>query len=235
VRRDSIGSGRDVCVAKAGSVELKILEPKCTTTSAPLALGLYVHGDGAGAHKSASAIKAMVAWADARCALAVSALAPNGCAWWLAPTHDCASATTTDVDKNAANTAALVEALEAVEAGWDVRADARYYYGSSGGSIFLTDQWLPLQGSERAGVFALMCGGQAPTRAFAWDATDASIRQRDPLFFTYGDQDFLVPDIEASVSDAKTRGFSVTEKIIPGAEHCAFDGHGEAVGIWTAN
>jgi hypothetical protein len=234
-RRDSIGSGRDVCVAKVGSVELKILEPKCTTTSTPFAVGLYVHGDGAGAHKSASAIKAMVGWADARCALAVSALAPNGCAWWLAPTHDCASAITTDVDKNAANTAALVEALEAIEGGWDVRSDGRYYYGSSGGSIFLTDQWLPLQGRERAGVFALMCGGQVPTRAFAWDTTDAAIRARDPLFFTYGDQDFLVPDIEASVSDAKTRGFAVTEKVIPGADHCAFDGHGEAVGIWTAN
>jgi hypothetical protein len=27
----------------------------------------------------------------------------------------------------------------------------------------------------------------------------------------------------------------VTEKVIPGAGHCEFDAHGEAVGIWSAN
>ena len=42
-------------------------------------------------------------------------------------------------------------------------------------------------------------------------------------------------DIQASVSAFKGKKFAVTEKVIAGAGHCAFDGHGEAVGIWTAN
>lgn len=231
VRRDALSGGRSICVARAGTVELEILEP--SGGAGPVGLGLYLHGDGAGAYKSESAVKAMVAWADAHHALAAAALAPNGCAWWQSPSHDC-SLESTDVDEKAENAAALDVALAAIERAWDVRDDARYYYGSSGGSIFLTDEWIPLEGGKRPGVFAIMCGGDASTRAYAWDAGDAARRGRDRLFFTYGDQDFLLQDIQASVKDFQRRGFGVTTKVIAGATHCAFDAHGEAVAIWTS-
>ena len=78
-------SGRSICSAKVGSVELRILEPMGGT--GPLRLGLYLHGDGAAAHKSGSVFKPMIAWADAEHGLGVSFLAPNGCAWWQTPTH----------------------------------------------------------------------------------------------------------------------------------------------------
>lgn len=231
--RTDDANGRSVCVAKVGSVELKIVEPR-GKEGTPLALGLYLHGDGAAAHKSASALKAMIAWADARHALAVSALAPNGCAWWQTPAHDCAGALRED-DIAAENSTALDAALDAIEKGWDVRADGRYYYGSSGGSIFLSDQWIPLHGAERGGVFALMCGGVAPTQKFAWDVADAATRGRSSLAFTYGDKDFLLADIEGAITAYKGRSFGVTTKIVPGAEHCAFDAHGEAVAVWEAH
>lgn len=231
--RTDDANGRSVCVAKVGSVELKIVEPQ-GKEGTPLALGLYLHGDGAAAHKSASALKAMFAWADARHALVVSALAPNGCAWWQTPSHDCASALRED-DIAAANSTALDAALDAIEEGWDVRADGRYYYGSSGGSIFLSDQWIPLHGGGRGGVFALMCGGVAPTQKFAWDVADAATRARSSLAFTYGDKDFLVPDIEGAIAAYKAKSFGIATKIVPGAEHCAFDAHGEAVAVWEAH
>src|SRR4029079_19633424 len=194
----------------AGSVEIEILEP--SGGAGPLGLGLYLHGDGAGAYTSGSALRAMTAWADAHHALAAAALAPNGCAWWQSPSHDC-SADSTDVDEDGENAAALAAALDAVEEGWAVRAAARFYYGSSGGSIFLTDEWIPLEGGRRPGVFALMCGGDASTRTYAGDPADAQLRARDRLFFTYGDQDFLLDDIRASVKDFRGRGFGVTEKV----------------------
>ena len=30
----------------------------------------------------------------------------------------------------------------------------------------------------------------------------------------------------------KGKGFDVTEKVIAGAAHCAFDAHGEAMAVW---
>lgn len=216
-------------MATVGSVELKIVEPASGT--GPLRAGLYLHGDGAGAHKSGSVLKAMLPWADAKHGLGVSALAPNGCAWWQTPTHDC-NATTNDPDTGAESSKALAAALTALFAAYDVRTDALDYYGSSGGSIFLTDQWLPLHAGEYPGVFALMCGGSTPGHAYAWDTNDAALRGKSPLFFTYGDQDFLVDDILDAMTSFKAKSFSVTEKVIPGATHCAFDAHAEAIGLW---
>lgn len=77
-----------------------------------------------------------------------------------------------------------------------------------------------------------MCGGEATTRAFAWDPA-----QRDPaepLRLTYGDQDFLKKDIEGAARALRDKGLDVNERVLPGAAHCAFDAHGEAVSVWSA-
>lgn len=222
-------SGRAICVATVGAVEIKILAPP--PKKAPVRLGLYVHGDGAGAHKSGSALGAMVAWSDAKPGLAVSVLAPNGCSWWQTPGHDCAT-NAEEPDTRADNAKALLAVVEALLHAYDVRLDGFDYYGSSGGSIFLTDQWLPLHGGTYPGIFALMCGGRAPGRDYTWDVGDASLVARSPLFFTYGDQDFLAEEIEEGMASFDAKRFAVTKKVLPGVAHCAFDAHGEAVGIW---
>jgi pimeloyl-ACP methyl ester carboxylesterase len=225
-------AGRSICTAKIGSVEVRILEPM--GGSGPMRLGLYLHGDGAAAHKSGSVFKPMIAWADAQHGLGVSFLAPNGCAWWQAPTHDCTSQQT-DPDLAGANAAALVTAIDAVMKAFDVRTDGMRYYGASGGSIFLTDEWLPLQAGTYPGVFAVMCGGDASARPYAWNASDAALRAKNPLWFTYGDKDFLLTDEQAAVAAFKGKGFAVTEKVLPNLGHCEFDAHGEAIGIWSQN
>lgn len=222
---------RTTCVTNVGSVQLKLFLP--VGGSGAMRLGLYLHGDGAAAHKSNSALKAMIAWADAQHAIAVSALAPNGCSWWLSPTYDCVSQGQRDLAGT--NVGALATAIEGLMRAYDVRTDGLRYYGSSGGSIFLTEAWLPLKGAIFPGVFALMCGGEASTRPYAWNTTDASLRAKSALWFTYGDQDALVPDIQASITDFRSKQFAVTERVIPGAGHCEFNAHAEALGIWTAN
>ncbi len=226
-----VGSGHTACVVNVGGVELAIVPP--LSGAGPVRIGIYLHGDGAGAHKSGSALKAMTPWIEARRGLGVSALAPNGCSWWQKPTHDCGSAAS-DPDATADNTRALAAALDAVEKAWDVRRDAVSYYGSSGGSIFLTSQWLPLQGGARPGVFALMCGGEVLAQKAAWDMGDPAARARSSLAFTYGDQDFLAADVRAAIAGWGKLGFAVTEKVIPGATHCAFDAHAEAMAVWQS-
>ena len=226
---ESLVSGRKVCVAKLGGVEVKIVEPAKGT--GPLRLAVYLHGDGAGAHKSGSALNTMVPWLDEKHGLGVSLLAPNGCAWWQKPSYDC-SGSGNEPDVGAENSKALLLAFQALYAKFDIRFDGVAYYGSSGGSIFLTDEWLPLHGAKYHGVFALMCGGRAPRQAFAWDTTDATLVAKMPLFFTYGDQDHLVPQIGESIGAFEGKKFSVTKKVIAGAQHCAFNSHAEAVAIW---
>jgi hypothetical protein len=228
-RQDDLGGGRKSCVVKLGSVEVKFVVGAGGT--GPLRLGLYLHGDGAAAHNSNSALKAMIGWADTHHGLGVSVLAPNGCSWWQSPTYPCTG--DTDPDDAAVNAQALVGALGAITKAYDIRGDGVRYYGSSGGSIFLTDEWIPLQGASYPGVFAIMCGGDPP-RTYAWDADDASLVARNRLWFTYGDQDSLVPNINASIAAFKNKSFQVTAKVIPNAGHCEFDAHAEAVGIWSA-
>lgn len=228
-RTEDVGSGHTACVVTVAGVELKVVPP--LAGAGPVRLGIYLHGDGAGAHKSGSALKAMVPWVEGKRGLGVSALAPNGCAWWQKPTHDCASATS-EPDSAADNTRALAAALDAVEKAYDVRLDSARYYGSSGGSIFLTTQWLPLQGGKRPGVFALMCGGEVGAQPPAWDMGDAAARARSPLAFTYGAEDFLASDIRRAIAGWGKLGFAVAEKVVPGAGHCAFDAHGEAMRVW---
>jgi len=215
---------------KIGTVEVRLVVG--AGGSGPLRLGLYLHGDGAAAHTSNSALKAMINWADSKHGLGVSVLAPNGCSWWQSPAYTCTGGSVPDDD--AANATALVAALEAITKAYDVRGDGVRYYGSSGGSIFLTEEWIPLQGAGYPGVFALMCGGVTP-RTYAWDTDNALLVVRNRLWFTYGDQDSLVPDINKSVAAFKSKSFVVTSKVIPNAGHCEFDSHGEAVGIWSAN
>lgn len=227
-KTEDLGGGRTACVAKLGSVEVKVVEGKGT---GPLRLALYVHGDGAGAHKSNSALKTMLPWLDAQHGLGVSVLAPNGCAWWQKPSYDC-SGSANAPDTNAENSKALLEALETLYTKRDIRLDGIAYYGSSGGSIFLTEEWLPLHGDAYSGVFALMCGGKKPRQSFAWDTNDAALVAKVPLFFTYGDQDFLVPEIDEAITALEGKKLSVTKKVIAGAQHCAFNSHAEAVSIW---
>jgi pimeloyl-ACP methyl ester carboxylesterase len=80
-----------------------------------------------------------------------------------------------------------------------------------------------------------MCGAATPDRSYAWDTTDAPLRARSPLWFTYGDKDFLVPEVEGAIRALSGLGFAITEKVVPGAGHCTFDAHAEAMRIWTAN
>jgi pimeloyl-ACP methyl ester carboxylesterase len=234
-RTDDLGGGRLSCVTKVGSVELKLAFGKSTAANAgqPLRLGLYVHGDGATAHIDNSVLQAMLPWADAVHGIAVSALAPNGCAWWLGPSYDC-SGSESPLDVTNANAAALASALDAVLHAYDVRTDGMRYYSASGGSIFLTYEWIPLHGGSHPGVLALMCGGVVSDLPFAWDTNDAALRARVPTWFTYGSEDGLRPQIEQTSAEYLAKGFSVTTKMIPNQGHCTFDAHAEAMAIWLA-
>jgi len=231
-RTGNLGGGRTYCVATRGGSELKLAVP--AGGSGALRLALYLHGDGAGAYKSDGAMKALITWADAHHALVVSVLAPNACAWWQAPTQtDCTPNATPVPDAEGVNADALRAVIDAVRGAYDVSNGPVFYYGSSGGSIFLTRSFLRRFGDRYPGVFALNCGGEKADRAFAWDVASSTLRGSTKLYFTYGDQDFLKADIEEAIPYYGGVGFPTATKVIAGAAHCAFDGHGRAAEVWS--
>lgn len=239
------GSGREVCVATVGAVELKIVLPlDAATNPAPLRLAMYVHGDGAGAHKSNSAAKTLLPWLDAHHALFVSALAPNGCSWWIEPGYTTCSVNDADQplhrDVDEQNAPLFEAAIRAIRGAFDVRNDAVLYYGSSGGSMFLAGSFLGRYGHHYPGAFALNCGGEAPWSGFAWDVGSAVERGATKLFFTYGAEDeALLPDLAKVPSTLAALGFPVDDHFVPNqTQHCSFEGgqgaHQRTEQVWSA-
>lgn len=226
-------SGRTVCVSSAGGSEFRFVAPPSGTTS--LGLLVYVHGDGARAYASDGALKALLPWADAHNAIAVAVLAPNACAWWQKPSQvNCSEGAAPDPDTTGVNADALKAVLDTFRARYDVVLDQTFFYGASGGSIFLTQSFLRRYGDAYPGAYALNCGGAKPTLPFTWDAGEASRRGSTKLFFTYGDKDFLKSEIEIAVPFFQATGFPIDTRIVPNAEHCAFDAHGRAVEVFDA-
>lgn len=225
-----LSAGRTYCQARLGSVDVRFAEP--IGGSGPLRLALYLHGDGARAYESGSALRVLLPFADEHHALIVAALAPNGCAWWLPPSHDCDASSGTP-DTLHENAAALEAALTALRAAYDIADEPVFYYGSSGGSNFLTGSFFPRFGDRYPGVLAVNCGGEPPwDGALTWDADAAWPSE---LTFTYGDADFLREDAHSAVEYYEGLGFIVNETVLTGGvEHCAFDGHGRAAEVWSA-
>lgn len=227
-----LGGGRSYCKAKISGVELRFASAPAAATG-PSRLVIYVHGDGARAYTSDGAMKALLPWADAHQARVLAVLAPNGCAWWQTPTHDCA--TTTEEPDTGANATAFEAVLQALRGGYDIADGPTFYYGSSGGSIFLSKLFFPRFGKTYPGAYAMNCGGEVPpASAYSWDPKDARSRGETKFWFTYGDQDFLKDAAHATAGYFLSLGFPTDEKIIPGATHCAFDAHGRSKEVFSA-
>jgi hypothetical protein len=228
--------GHTACLASASGTQFKLTEP--VGGSGPAYLGIYLHGDGAAAYTSNSAVKRMLTLADQTHMLLIAVLAPNKCAWWQKPDKvfaaDCTS-TTEDPDTTGANAQALANVLEAVRKAYDIRNDPYLYYGASGGSIFVTGEFYPRFGNKYPGAMAMNCGGATPNQSdYTWDVNNTSLRGSTKWYFTYGDKDFLADASHQSFAYFQGLGFPVDEKIIAGADHCAFDGHARALEVWTA-
>jgi len=193
------GADYSYCVASAGGVEMKIVEPAASGTG-PLRLAVYLHGDGAGPYTTGLALRKLAPWTTQHRVLLVAARAPNACAWWLVPSYTVCDGVTpvpnSAVDVGGENAAALKVVLDALRAGWDLADSPVLFGGSSGGSIFLSASFLPTFGDKYPGAYALSCGGDAPwDGSLAWDGQDPASVGASKIFFTYGDKDFVAPDV----------------------------------------
>ena len=229
-------STREACQATEGGAEYRFVMP--ANPSGPLNLAVYLHGDGAAAHNNNGAMEVLLPWLDAHNAMMVSVRAPNTCSWWLKTDFDCplerdASVTQPDRDLAHANATALDAVFKKLRAAYDIVNGPIFYYGSSGGSVFLTNSFFPKFGNVYPGAFAINCGGEVPLPGtFTWDPSDATQRGSSKFWFTYTDQDYLLESEQATVAHYRGLGFPLTEKVLPGG-HCQFQSHGRAGEVWS--
>ncbi|MFL5344513.1 MAG: alpha/beta hydrolase [Hyalangium sp.] len=222
------------CVVTIAGSQLKIIEPQ-DTSSGPLKLAIYLHGDGARAHDGDTAPRLQAPWTFTHRVLYVSARAPNRCAWWTKPTLTTCldDAPDEDRDLEGKNAEVFVQIIAALRGGWDILDEPILFGGSSGGSVFLTASFLPKYGNQYHGVYALSCGGEPPWAGHLdWDSANATLRGPSKLFYTYGDQDPLLTDIQDSISFFGAHSFPLEERIVPNSLHCAFDHLGRVTEVW---
>ncbi|RKG66441.1 hypothetical protein D7V80_19750 [Corallococcus sp. CA054B] len=227
------------CVAQVGATEVKYIEPKQGIVPEPMRLAIYLHGDGASVYNGNNPRSLFThgGWTYGHNTLYVTALAPNKCAWWVRPEYTTCSpdgAPLSERDLEGKNAAELVSLIEALRKGWNIQDGPILFGGSSGGSIQLTSSFLPRYGDRYPGIYALSCGGEKPwSGQMDWDATNAALRGGTKFYFTYGDQDYLLQDIQAAEAYLGGLGFPVNDKVIPGAQHCAFDQVGRVSEVWN--
>lgn len=188
----------------------------------PRRLAAYFHGDGAGDWPS---IQRYAPWSRERDVLYIAARAPNaddfGPRWWLRPTDE--------------STASLVELLEEFTTAYDLPPDQLLVTGVSGGSQYLTNQFIHRAGDRFQGVFVMNCGGTTPAGPPRWDFGNAALRDRFQLHFNYSTEDFLVPQIEDAFAYFSDAGFEVTRRVVEGTEHCiGIDDFDETTMMWQA-
>ncbi|MFP2898614.1 hypothetical protein [Corallococcus sp. 4LFB] len=227
------------CVAQVGATEVKLIEPKQGIAPGPMRLAIYLHGDGAAVYTGSNprSLYTHGGWTYGHNTLYVTALAPNKCAWWVKPEYTSCpkeGVPLTERDLEGKNAAELVSLIEALRKGWDIQDGPILFGGSSGGSIQLTASFLPRYGDRFPGVYALSCGGEKPWSGnMDWDASNAALRAGTKFYFTYGDQDYLLQDIQAAEQYLTGLQFPVNDKVIAGAQHCAFDQVGRVTEVWN--
>lgn len=237
----SDGLQMSYCVTTVAESELKIVEPTHVVTG-PLKLAIYLHGDGARPHTHGSAFKYQGDWVAAHDVLYVSALAPNGCSWWRAPSpkiadcNDDAAYEANPQDTEGKNADTLRAIIEAIRGAYDIDDRQILFAGSSGGAILLTASWIPRHGDDFPGFYALACGGEKPWQEITWDTTNRALLDGIGLSFAYGTGERLEPDIRSAHGFYAELGIQseLLEQAPNGSssDHCNYDQLGTIPAQW---
>ncbi len=212
------------CQATLAGLKIRFVAPV-----APTRLAVYLHGDSALEWRGDNGyyLVPLARWAYDNNMLFVAPLAPFGqntsapCGindvegadypcWWANP------------DQSPPRLAAL---LKEVASRYNLSTDNIAMAGLSGGSIMISREWLHRFGDQFPGRYVMNCGGDSfDTNYPAWNNFEAAgpFKDKFDLLYNYGSEDFLAATIANSVALYRNVvKFKVTEKVTPGAMHCA--------------
>jgi len=174
-------------------------------------LNVYLHGDGGGDYKWFFKDNANIALT--KNLIGVTVLAPNVGRQWY---------------RNGEANALFVHELiqNEILKKYNLDKTRIYFAGTSGGSQFLTGQFIPIYGFHYNSGAVLMCGGPAN-----WQDSLAGgdeFVKKFKLAWIATRFDFLLPQVEKGIAYYKSKGFQVESEIFPTGNHCSFKGGLEA-------
>ena len=137
----------------------------------------------------------------------------------------------------------LSQILNAFLCKYDLPADKILFYTASGGSHYITNEFIHRIGHLYQGPMVIRCGGSPPSSKndgpfaasdFEWDLdNNRNLVDKFYLFFDYGTSDFLLKSINKSIAYYREAGFEVhTRKPLGGEAHCGTD-LDKSVEIWS--
>lgn len=203
--------GHAGCQAIVEGLEVKFFPPPAGERVDRLAI--YLHGDGAADYMENWAFSSDIfAWTEPRNTMIVGVLSP---AFYEDGTVAFGAAQPEHAEQVALTIEAFIAAYE------PQYADQSLYWGVSGGSWFFASSFIAHVGHRVPGVFAASCGGSGFSFGWAWDPmTDTATRDAIPIYFNYGTEDFLAPNIIDSIAEFEGMGFEVDSLAHQGAMHC---------------
>jgi hypothetical protein len=213
--------GLDGCVATVEGIQIKFFP---LPPGEPVEhLAVYFHGDTAPEWYDNWAFPTIVSWAEPRNILTLAVLSPvigdSGLPEW-------GHAQPPDAD-------AVATAIEAFADAHGAPHQEIFYWSTSGGSWFFTSSYIPVAAGRLPGWFAINCGGSGFTNQFAWDQSNATLRDQVAVFLNYGSLDFLADLADQSFQQYQGMGFSIDRLIHEGAMHCDHPIDQPTLDFWT--
>ncbi len=182
--------------------------PDDLSPTKPYGLSIYLHGDGGGDYSWV--FDSLVKTSKKQNLIGIVVKAPNIERRWY--------------NGGLANAKFLDELIEKeLLAKYNIDKTRIYFIGTSGGSQFLSGQFIPNYGSKYNSGALLLCGGPKN-----WQNTISSTPEFISKFKFYwysGTNDFLYDQIQDGIEYYKGLGMQVDSEMIPGGSHCTFPGN----------
>lgn len=170
-------------------------------------VSIHLHGDGGGDYDWL--YEPNVRIAKKHDLIGIVVLAPNGEKRWY--------------NEGEANAIFLNELIDKEILGkYNLDRNRVYFSGVSGGSQFLTGQFIPKFGAKYNSGALLLCGG--PENWLGSISSSKEFISKFKMFWYSGTGDFLYDQILSGISYYKNLGIQVDSEMIQGAEHCDFPG-----------
>lgn len=188
-------------------------------------LAVYLHGDTAnGWYENFGFRPEILDWAQERNVLVLGAVATSSYDDDDSPAYGAAQAQ---------QATELITLIETFRDAYGASTERAFYWGVSGGSWFISSQFVARMAPRMPGIYVANCGGSGGSFGWAWDPSeDTALRDDIAVYYNYGSEDFLADPAHGSHLDFEERGITSDELIHEGATHCDHPIAGPTIEFW---
>lgn len=188
-------------------------------------LAVFLHGDTANDWSENFGFRpAILDWAQERNILVLGAVATSSYDEGGLPAYGAAQAQ---------QATELITLIETFRDAYNASTERAYYWGVSGGSWFISSQFIARMAPRMPGIYVANCGGSGMSYGWDWDPSeDTALRDSIAVYYNYGSEDFLAGAAHGSHLDFDGRGIVGEELIHDGATHCDHPIAAPTIAFW---